>query len=148
MKKLTKIILLALIVSLSLSNMQAQEKAENVYITKTSLIENVKIADLHDRAYNWLMTYFDADGRSIIDRDIDEEFVSANVKVPLKSSTEQLQFNIRIDLKNGEYTYTFADLSIDSKNEEVKKYIDQVALRIKRTMITDFTVKAREQMKK
>ena len=144
MKKLTGALLFACILSISFTSLTAQEK--DAYMSKTTVVENTLQADLHDRAFNWLMTYFEQENRSVISRDIDEDLVSGKVKVPLKSG-DNLEFDIRIDLKDNEYSYKLSHLSL-KPTEEVKNYMDEVAVRIKRVMITDFTDEARKQIPK
>ncbi len=147
MKKLSKIFLLAILASVCFSSIQAQELESNIYISKTVQIANVDVVDLHHRANNWLATYFLSHDRTIVSRDIDEEFFNFDVKVPIASKADGLQFNIRIDLANGEYIYKIWNLSIDSTNKKVKKTLDKVVASLEKTLSAEFTDAVRDEIK-
>jgi hypothetical protein len=132
MKKISGILLLAFVLSLSYSVLQAQEKAVAVYVTKSLVVEKTNMADLHNRAYTWVTTYYRAENRTVTSREIDENRVGVGAEVPLKSG-DTLGYTIRFDLKDNGYTYTISNLSME-ENAEVKKYMDDLSTTIKEVM--------------
>ncbi len=132
MKKIAGIVTIAILFCFSFSVLQAQEKAENIYKTNTTVVENTDMADLHARAYNWMTVYFRTDNREALSREIDENYVGLRVESPMKSG-DMLNFNIRFNLKDNEYTYTIFELSVP-ENKEIQKMMDNLDVKIKEVM--------------
>lgn len=131
MKKITGILLLAFVLSFSYA-VQAQEKANDVYLTKSLVVEKTNMADLHNRAYNWVTTYYRTENRTVISREVDENLVGVGVEVPMKSGAT-LGYTIRFELKDNGYSYTISNLSME-ENVEVKKHMDDLSTEIKEVM--------------
>ena len=140
MKKATGILLLACMMVFSLS-MNAQEK--KAYAEKTTKIENTQMADLHQRGYSWLNEYFGQAGKTIENKDVDENYFTATVKTQLATKGD-LTFKIRFDLKDNEYSYKVSNLSM-ADNSEVKAFMEELEVRIKRAMITTMPKPANPQ---
>ncbi|MCF8370987.1 MAG: DUF4468 domain-containing protein [Bacteroidales bacterium] len=131
MKKISGILLLAFVLSFSYA-VQAQVKVNEVYLTKSIVVEKTNLADLHNRAYTWVTTYYRTENRIVTAREIDENLVGVDVEVPMKSGAT-LGYTIRFDLKDNGYTYTISKLSME-ENTEVKKYMDDLSTQIKEVM--------------
>lgn len=147
MKKIVTAFIISLMFIVSTSVITAQEKAEGVYLSKTNKVENADIPELHDRAWGWMSNYFNDEHKQIVKQDLDEEKLDINVEVTLKTLQEKLTFNIVIELKDNEYTYSYSDLNTINNKEEFDRYLSNLSTRIERAMITGFTPGARKQLK-
>lgn len=132
MRKLSGILLIAFVLSLSFSVLQAQEKGNDVYVSKSVDVNKTEASVLHNRVYTWLTTYYRTEGITITAREVDEVLTGLSVEVPLKSGAT-LGYSIRFDLKDDGYTYTISKLSME-ENTEIKKYMDDLDTTIKGVM--------------
>ena len=147
MKKFVTFLFFSFIISSFSLTITAQGNLENVALTKTNAVEKTDIPELHLRAWDWAQNYFNDEQHKITNKDMDEDKIILNVDV-VPNTQGNVTFNLVIDLKDSEYTYTISEVNSQLTSVETDNYLDEVGKRIERAMITGFTPAAREQMNK